>query len=404
MKPVIVFIWSNMHIYGGVHTFLLDCLERLPALGYEPCIFDVGHDQGPLDEYLKSFGPAIVRFIPEHHENEIHYWARVHNKLKGLAPALMVFIESRYAEDVLRGVPEAVPAINMCLVDRPDEEYYRHAAVLAPRMSLLVGNSSRIVSRLREELTPQYRDRIRHMVIGVETPANPKVRSARHPLKIIFMARLQDRQKRARDVIPFARELATLGADFRLSIVGQGPEEASIREQLSGLIADGRVEVIPVMGPAARRILDEHDVSLLFSEYEGQPMTLLDALVRGIVPVVSDVKSGMADILQHGVNGLLFPIGRPEQAARLVKTLSENDEDYRRLSKGALELGQNFTVGATFQQLDQLLREALPAVCGSELWNGWRVPDACGTGKNGTGLRCAVMRLLHKAGRTLGAG
>jgi len=370
-KPVIVFVWPNMHVYGGVHTFLLDCLQRLPGMGFRPYVFDVGRGQGPLDEYLKGFGPAIQRFIPFRDEGDGHYWQRVHTGLRDLSPLLVVFIESRYAEDVLKGLPEDVAAINLCLVDRPDEKYYRHARALAPRMKLIAGNSARIVARLRDELPADLHSRIRYLPIGVEAPPDAGVRSLHDPIRLIFMARLQYKQKRAQDLVPFARELAALRVDFHLSIVGQGEAADFLQHELSELISSGTVEMLPVVGPPARQLLNDYDVSLLFSEYEGQPMTVLDALVRGIVPVVSDVKSGMADILKHGENGLLFPIGRPDIAARLVQAIANNREYFASLSRGALELGRHFIVDETMLKLAQIIRESLSEMPAINPWDGW---------------------------------
>ena len=54
--------------------------------------------------------------------------------------------------------------------------------------------------------------------------------------------------------------------------------------------------------------LNEQDIYLNFSEYEGTSLTMLEAMASGCVPVVTDV-SGVSDFIEDGVNGLVSDIG-----------------------------------------------------------------------------------------------
>jgi hypothetical protein len=86
------------------------------------------------------------------------------------------------------------------------------------------------------------------------------------------------------------------------------------------------------------------DIYLLFSEYEGLPISLLEALARGVVPVVSRVQSGIPEILVDTVNARTFPIGRPDLAAKIVTELAQDPSQLERLSRAAKQLGDKFTV------------------------------------------------------------
>jgi len=372
--PVIVFIWTNINRYGGVRTFLFYCLKRLPKMGYKPIIIDVGNEQASLDEEAKSWGDAIIRIKHSRLERESGYWHRVHTELNKLNPALLVFGESRLAEDVLRGVPDNVPAINLCLVERSDEKYYQHAAALAPRMAATIGNSPSILKRLKEVVNPRWHSRIQHLMIGVDIPPSTGVRTLHKPIRIIFMARLNRKPKRAHDLLPFARQLAVAGIDYQLTVVGEGEEASALREALDGEINRGAVVMTgPLPMHQAMSVLDEQDVLVMFSEYEGLPLVLLEALVRGVIPVVSTAAGGMENAVVHELNGYMFPVGEPETAAQWVRRLAEDPGLYARMSRAAFEKGRDFSLDCTFADLGKILSAVIPEGSGMNRTAGERM-------------------------------
>src|SRR5258708_7408499 len=46
-------------------------------------------------------------------------------------------------------------------------------------------------------------------------------------------------------------------------------------------------------------LFDNHDVLILVSDYEGLPLSLLEAMGHGVVPVVSDLESGIRDVVDN---------------------------------------------------------------------------------------------------------
>ena len=84
-------------------------------------------------------------------------------------------------------------------------------------------------------------------------------------------------------------------------IAGTGPEEDRLRAS-----APGNVRFAGFRD--ARTVLAAADVFLLTSDYEGTPMTLLEAMACGVPPVVSAV-DGCAEILADGAGGLTAPPG-----------------------------------------------------------------------------------------------
>ena len=115
-SPLVLFVWDNLTVYGGVRTFIVSCLEWLPQQGYRVQVADL-HD-GPvvLDAEALNYREQISLLPHEKNDSEQRYERRLQTEVARLKPDVVVFIEWRHAEDVMRCLPEAVPVINFCLV------------------------------------------------------------------------------------------------------------------------------------------------------------------------------------------------------------------------------------------------------------------------------------------------
>ena len=77
--------------------------------------------------------------------------------------------------------------------------------------------------------------------------------------------------------------------------------------------------------------------------------------MRGVVPVVSQVSSGVSEILKDTVNARMFPIGHPEIAATLVAELAHDVSQLTRLNKAAKQLGDQFRIDKMCASYAELL-------------------------------------------------
>lgn len=155
-------------------------------------------------------------------------------------------------------------------------------------------------------------------------------------------------------------DLAPAHADWRLMILGDGPErphlEALARElRLTGLaVFPGRT----AWPWAALRLAE---LFVLPSRYEGFPNALLDALACGVPAVAFDCPSGPAEILRPEVDGLLVP---PEDVPALAAALARlmDDEPLRRaLAARAPEVLERFGLEQVLDQWEALFVRVLAA-------------------------------------------
>ena len=370
MNKRVAFFWTNMGEYGGVHSFLISCLQGLPEHGIDPFVVELRSNKYEPDNVVRTLARRIRTMMPKSWESYLGFRIRTSISLRNLSPDLLVFIESYRAKDILRLVPEELAAINLCLADCPDGQYYRNAKELAPRMSLTIGNSQTIVKELNQVLGPSFQDRIRHLMIGVEIPDQIP---AKHPtdgrVHIMFIARLEQYHKRARDLVPFTRRLAYLGMLFKLTIVGGGSEYVYLQRELAPFIGDGRVIISGAWPlPEVLKLLAEQDFLVLFSAFEGLPLVLLHSLAFGVVPVVTDVRSGVSEILRDGQVGRVFPVGKPEKAAEIIAELANDVESVRELQRQARHLSHQFSSEQTLADFARLVEETLSGKKPIQTW------------------------------------
>jgi glycosyltransferase involved in cell wall biosynthesis len=127
------------------------------------------------------------------------------------------------------------------------------------------------------------------------------------------------------------------GIPFQWTIAGEGDQRANLERQMTS-VQPGQQVVFTGLLPNAQvpDLLEKQDVFLLASEAEGLPISLLEAMAHGVVPVVSDLESGIRDVVDAG-NGMLVPVDDVEGYARAIIHLHEHREELAAKSAAAHE-------------------------------------------------------------------
>jgi colanic acid/amylovoran biosynthesis glycosyltransferase len=94
-------------------------------------------------------------------------------------------------------------------------------------------------------------------------------------------------------------------------------------------------------------------------QMEGIPVALMEAMSSGRA-VVSTSISGIPELVENGVNGLLVPPGDPEALASAMRTLLENRERARDMGlRGQQKVRAEFVLPDCVAQLRQRLAAEL---------------------------------------------
>jgi glycosyltransferase involved in cell wall biosynthesis len=142
------------------------------------------------------------------------------------------------------------------------------------------------------------------------------------------------------DIVPFVRRLDEIGIAYTLSIVGEGPEESELREALKSQVLDGTVSFFGWKNndELYESVYPRLDCFINFSPAEGVTISGREAMVHGVVPVMSrfiGLKTEGQYI--HESNSLTFPVGDVAAAAANLERLAIDPGLLRRLSENAAD-------------------------------------------------------------------
>lgn len=113
------------------------------------------------------------------------------------------------------------------------------------------------------------------------------------------------------------------GIDCKLILVGSGPEEERIRNEIASRELTRDVEFVGNVDDVSA-ILGRASIYWMPSTHEGLPIACIEAMAMRVPVIVSEV-GGLKELVEHGISGFLIPPGNPDELARYtVEVASSN--------------------------------------------------------------------------------
>jgi len=143
----------------------------------------------------------------------------------------------------------------------------------------------------------------------------------------------------------------------RLTVAGCLIAEEVVRKSFAPTTHD-RLTVVPFIArDEMPSLYATHDVFVFPSLVEGMPLTLLEAMASAM-PVVTTETSGMADVVEHGFNGLLVPPANSERLADAVQQVCVSGELRKQLGQAAQITMRRYTWERVVERLEGILCQA----------------------------------------------
>jgi glycosyltransferase involved in cell wall biosynthesis len=223
------------------------------------------------------------------------------------------------------------------IVHSDDPQHYDHVARLGAYWNAAVAVSPAIACETLK-IAPALAPRLSVIPYGIASADvfPERAHTARGPLRAIYAGRLDQPQKRVLDLPEIVRATAELEIPIHLSIVGSGPAERELKARCEALGVAGSIEFRGTLDNAAlAKLLAAQDVFLLASAFEGLPIGVLEAMGQGCVPVVSDIRSGIRELVEDGVDGFRVPTGDSRAFADRLAALYRDPAQRRRTAQAA---------------------------------------------------------------------
>ncbi|MCW2685605.1 MAG: putative glycosyltransferase [Mycobacterium sp.] len=173
------------------------------------------------------------------------------------------------------------------------------------------------------------------------------------PVGVVFLGVIGDRKGTFRLLdawVRLGREAATL------TIAGDGEMERA-RRRLKELHLEDTVEVLEWLSESeVCDLLHRSQVLVLPSRHEGQPMSVLEAMARGLCIVAGDV-GGLPDMIGGGCGVLVAPDDIEAIAAALRLVIRDHELRARYGAAAYARFADKFDVRTVWRQLDTLYCE-----------------------------------------------
>jgi glycosyltransferase involved in cell wall biosynthesis len=168
---------------------------------------------------------------------------------------------------------------------------------------------------------PRFWPKMRIVRCGLDLPALDPLRTpGRTAADIVCVGRLSP-EKGHLGLLDACAALSHDGLDVDLVLVGDGPDRASIEERIAQLGLQARVRLVGRLdeaGTLAR--IASSKLLVLPSFMEGLPIVLMEAMALG-VPVVASRVAGVPELIEDGLEGLLFRPGDWDDLAAKMRSL-----------------------------------------------------------------------------------
>jgi glycosyltransferase involved in cell wall biosynthesis len=313
--PSVVYVLPDK--MGGVMSLTAHLLEARRPDGFRH-VAVLTHNSLSVDERFGETLNADAQTVVEYALPLENLYAVLNRLRRAIPRGEGVLVANDLLELALASAFDCQRAVIQIL--HGDDDYYydlaaRHETVIDAFVAI-----GRTIERKLKTRLPHRSGDIYFLPYGLPDPSRRRTPRP-GPLRLLFAGRYEHGQKGVLDLPLIDRALVERGVDVSWTMIGAGPDETKLRDawRTSRVNFLGRKSNAEVIEIAA-----SHDVFVLPTRYEGVPVALLEAMSVGLVPIVSNVESGVAEVLSDGRTALMPPVGDIGAFADAIAALDRN--------------------------------------------------------------------------------
>ena len=337
-----VFFFNRDWWISGVNSVTETLILHLNAVGVDAEVIFPEFPDGDT-----AYLPSIPhRFLNLNGMSLKEQWSELVGFAEANAPCILLPNYDYLTSAISPALSDDVAVIGVIHSD--DVEHYDHAYRLGRYWNRIVC-SSEYLSRRITELNPSFADRINIIPYGIAVPSPETVtcqknrrvatsKNTKETITLVYCGRLMQHQKRVLDLVKITNNLDRNDISYRLTVIGEGSDLQTLKTAWTDEI---KADKVIMLGRLSRRemltVLEQNNVFVLVSDFEGMPISLLEAMAHGCVPVVSDLASGIPDLVIDGVTGFRVPVGDVELFASYIERLYKDRSLMGRMATAAHE-------------------------------------------------------------------
>ena len=187
---------------------------------------------------------------------------------------------------------------------------------------------------------------------GVELPESVSViRKEEDAIKLITVGRLS-KEKNTEFMIDAFSKIASKYENLTFDILGEGELKDSLQQKINSYGLQERVRLLGFVSDV-RKELQNADIFIFSSHYEGFGLVLVEAMSEGLPVVTSDV-CALPEIVRDGVDGYLYPAGNMQDFLEKLEMLIIDAEKRNSFGANAKIQSSKFGLNMTMQKYQEL--------------------------------------------------
>lgn len=202
----------------------------------------------------------------------------------------------------------------------------------------------------------QVRSPVVYNGINIEAGLSNVKQSQQSSNKIVFLyAGRFVREKNLLMLLSAFAKAVSIREDLHLLLVGDGPEKLPIERFIHQNKLDCTVSLQKPVGHSEMlKIIEQVDVTVLASDYEGLPMVVLESMALR-KPVIATSVGGVPEVVENGATGILVPPGDKKAMCDAMLSLA-GDPTLRKSmgERGFQVFQQNFRASMMAQKYQAL--------------------------------------------------
>jgi len=198
---------------------------------------------------------------------------------------------------------------------------------------------------------PHRKEDIKQFYYPTPFVGKTRLKNSDRNLKIIYVARFEEGKNVM--LLPQIDDiLINYNISVQWTIVGNGELREKLEQQLTG--KDNFTLAGFLSNDELHTLYHDHDIFIITSFIEGLPVSLIEAMKTGLVPIVSDIPGGIREIVTSDHIGLLCDPHNAHDFADKIRYLDANRECMEQMSlQGKNEIDLKFH----------------PVKCSEQYWN-----------------------------------
>ena len=175
---------------------------------------------------------------------------------------------------------------------------------------------------------------------------------------VLIVARLEEDAKRLTKALKIWGRLASAYdvSDWQLVIVGDGIdrpiyERMVAKRKIPNVVFEGRQNSLPYFMKSS--------IFMMTSAYEGFPMSILETMQCGCVPVAFDTFSAIRDLIEDGTNGYIVENNHIDDYVERLHFLMQNEDVRMQMAENGMRSVQRYSVDNIMKQWYDLFEKLI---------------------------------------------